>query len=183
MEAFYVKILQVLLTFGLIAANVVNGSPLQRQLKKGKISNCSCFKNWNRIKNCMANWNNRNNKAQFEDRQTLPLTISLNGCSPLLSPFIDYNLFYDFLQPFLPEIDLFFQRSTLFPLLRGKQNISTVPTVFYFIKKNSLSFELSNVAHSLKWCQQVAIFGSSLMNYQVHEIQLITGNWVLTDFP
>ena len=92
MEAFYVKILQVLLTFGLIAANIVNGSPLQRQLKKGKISNCSCFKNWNRIKNCMANWNNRNNKAQFEDRQTLPLTISLNGCSPLLSPFIDLSI-------------------------------------------------------------------------------------------
>ena len=38
------KILQVLLTFGLIAANVVNGSLSQRKLKKGKRSNCSCFK-------------------------------------------------------------------------------------------------------------------------------------------
>ena len=96
---------------------------------------------------------------------------------------IDHNLFYDFLQPFLPEIDLFCQKSTLFPLLQDKQNILTVPRVFYFMEKNSLSFELSNIAHSLKWRQQVAIFRSSLMNYQVPEIQLITGNWVLIDFP
>ena len=38
------KILHVLIMFGLLAANVVNGSALQRKLKKGKISNCSRFK-------------------------------------------------------------------------------------------------------------------------------------------
>ena len=44
MEAFHVKILHVLLILGLMAADVVNGNPLQRKLKKGKKSNCSRLK-------------------------------------------------------------------------------------------------------------------------------------------
>ena len=45
------KILHVLLILGPVAANVGNGSPLQRKLRKGRISNCSRFKNRNSIKN------------------------------------------------------------------------------------------------------------------------------------
>ena len=44
MEEFHVKILHVLIMFGLLAANVVNGGALQSKLKKGKMSNCSRFK-------------------------------------------------------------------------------------------------------------------------------------------
>ena len=73
MKAFHVKILHVLLILGLVAANVGNGSPLQRKLRKGRISNCSRFKNRNSIKKWKANWNNWDNKAQIVERQILPL--------------------------------------------------------------------------------------------------------------
>ena len=154
MEAFHVNILHVLLMLGLIAANVSYGNPLQRKLEKGKINNYSCFRNWNRIKNCMANWNNRNNKAQIEERQTLLLTTSLTGCSRLVSP---WNLSQPFLR-FLYFISARFQllvwkNYPFFHMLQDKQTILTVIRVFYLMEKNPFSSELSNVTHSLKWQQ------------------------------
>ena len=63
MEKFHVKTLHVLIMFGLLAANVINGSPLQKKLKKGKMSNCSRFKTEIILKNYVADWNNSNHKA------------------------------------------------------------------------------------------------------------------------
>ena len=63
MEEFHVKILHVLIMFGLLAANVVNGGALQSKLKKGKMSNCSRFKTEIILKNYVADWNNSNHKA------------------------------------------------------------------------------------------------------------------------
>ena len=88
----------------------------------------------------MANWNNSNHKAENEERQTLPLTTSLTDWSRLSFSFIAVEF-----------IKTFF---TIFPLLQDKQNILTVIRVYYFMEKNSLSSELSNVAHGLKLSQR-----------------------------
>ena len=154
MEAFHVNILHVLLMLGLIAANVSYGNPLQRKLEKGKINNYSCFRNWNRIKNCMANWNNRNNKAQIEERQTLLFYYIVDW---LFSSFIVVEsittVFTIFYKHFCQKSTSCMNELPIFHMLQDKQTILTVIRVFYLMEKNPFSSELSNVTHSLKWYQ------------------------------